>query len=104
MANQGPKSPDERPDPSPKHKDKHKCQMGIHYGALAATKWTNTSLTSKGMFFFFRNSIQTVVYLGTKLLGGSDKYLDAANPFQRTLYSLPQVCPDLACPSGSSRR
>ena len=27
---------------------------GIHYGALAATKWTNTSLTSKEMFFFLR--------------------------------------------------
>ena len=37
---------------------------GIHYSATAATRWTNTSLTSKEMFFFFRESIQTVVYLG----------------------------------------
>ena len=58
---------------------------GIHYGATAATKWTYTSLTSKEMFFFFRYSIQTVVYLGTKLLGGSHKSLDAANSFERTL-------------------
>ena len=58
---------------------------GIHYGATAATKWTNISLTSKEMFFFFRYSIQTVVYLGTKLLGGSHESLDAANPFQQSL-------------------
>ena len=31
-----------------------KCQGGIHYGATAATKWTNTSLTSKEIPFFFR--------------------------------------------------
>ena len=79
------KSPDERPHPSPKHKDKHKCQGGFHYGAVAATKWTNTSLTSKEMFFLLRYSIQTVVYLGMKLLRGSHESLDAANPFQRTL-------------------
>ena len=66
---------------------------GIQYGATAATKWTNTSLTSKEMFFLFRYSIQTVVYLGTKLLGGSQESLDAANPFQRTLYSLPPGVP-----------
>ena len=48
------KSPDERPHPSPKHKKKTKIPRGIHYGATAATKWTNTSLTSKEMFFFFR--------------------------------------------------
>ena len=58
---------------------------GILYGATAATKWTNTSLTSKEMFSFFRYSIQTVVYLDTKLLGGSHESLDAANSFQRTL-------------------
>ena len=33
---------------------KKKMPRGIHYGATAATKWTNTSLTSKEMFFFFR--------------------------------------------------
>ena len=38
----------------PKHKNKQKCQGGIIYGATAATKWTNTSLTSKEIFFFFR--------------------------------------------------
>ena len=42
------------------------------------------SLTSKEMFFLLRYSIQTVVYLGTKLLGGSHESLDAANPFQWT--------------------
>ena len=31
-----------------------KMPRGIHYGATAATKWTNTSLTSKEIFFFFR--------------------------------------------------
>ena len=45
------------------------------------------------MFFFLRYFIQTVVYLGRKLLGGSQKSLDAANPFQRTLYSLPPGVP-----------
>ena len=67
----------------PKHRNK-KMPRGIHYGVTAATKWTNLSLTSKEMFFFFRSSIQTVVYLSTKLLGGSNEFLDAANPFQRT--------------------
>ena len=62
---------------------------GIHYGATAATKWTNTSLTSKEMFSFFRYSIQTVVYLGTKLLGGSHESLDAANPFLTDLVKPP---------------
>ena len=57
---------------------------GIHYSATAATKWTNTSLTSKEMFFLFRYSIETVVYLGTKLLGGSHDSVDAANPFPQT--------------------
>ena len=66
---------------------------GIHYGAVAAIKWTNTSLTSKKMFFLLRYSIQTVVYLGTKLLRGSHESLDAANPFQRTFYSLPPGVP-----------
>ena len=66
---------------------------GIHYGATAATKWTNTSLTSKEMFFLLRYSIQTVVYLGTKLLGGSHESLDVANLFQRALYSLPRGVP-----------
>ena len=78
------KSPDERPHPYPKKKQT-KIPRGIHYGATAATKWTNTSLTSKEMFFFFTYSIQTVVYLGTKLLAGSHESLDAANYFQRTL-------------------
>ena len=78
------KSPNERPQPSPKHKDKQKCQSGSN-GAAEATKWTNTPLTSKKMFFFLKKSIQTVVYLGTKLLGGSHESLEAANPFQRTL-------------------
>ena len=36
-----------------KHRNKQNAK-GIHYGATAATKWTNTSLTSKEMFFFFR--------------------------------------------------
>ena len=41
----------------PKHRNKQNAKgdvQGIHYGATAATKWTNTSLTSKEMFFFFR--------------------------------------------------
>ena len=38
----------------PKHKNIQKMPRGIHYGAPAATKWTNTSLTSKEIFFFFR--------------------------------------------------
>ena len=38
----------------PSTKTKKNMQRGIHYGATAATKWTNTSLTSKEMFFFFR--------------------------------------------------
>ena len=62
-----------------------KVPRGIHYGAAAATKWTNASLTSKEMFFLLRYFIQTVVYLGTKLLGGSHESLEAANYFQRTL-------------------
>ena len=66
---------------------------GIHYCAAAATKPTNTSLTSKEMFFLLRYSIQTVVYLGTNLLGGSHESLDAANPLQRTLYSPPPGVP-----------
>ena len=61
--------------------------------ARAGSKWTKTSLTSKEMFFLLRYSIQTVVYLGTKLPGGSQESLDAANPFQRTLYSLPPGVP-----------
>ena len=32
----------------------NKMPRGIHYVATAATKWTNTSLTSKEMFFFFK--------------------------------------------------
>ena len=31
-----------------------KMPREIHYGATAANKWTNTSLTSKEMFLFFR--------------------------------------------------
>ena len=69
----------------PSTKTNKNAKRGDHYGATAATKWTNKSLASKEMFFFFRYSIQTVVYLGTKLLGGSHESLDAANPFQRTL-------------------
>ena len=45
-------------------------QGWLHYDAVAATKWT-TSLTSKEMVSLLRYSIQTVVYLGTKMLGGS---------------------------------
>ena len=63
----------------------NKNAKGDPLRCYCCTKWTNTSLTSKEMFFFFRYSIQTVVYLGTKLLGGSHESLDAANPFQRTL-------------------
>ena len=37
----------------PKHRNKQNAK-GIHYGATAATEWTNPSLTSKEMFFFFR--------------------------------------------------
>ena len=37
----------------PKHRNK-KMPRGIHYGATAATKWTNTSLTPKEILFFFR--------------------------------------------------
>ena len=85
MANQGPKIPGRTPSPVSQAQKQTKMPGGIHYGAIAATKWTNTSLTSKEMFFFFRYSIQTVVYLGTKLPGGSHESLDAANPFQRTL-------------------
>ena len=48
------KSPDERPHLSPHSQKQTKCQREIHYGATAATKWTNTSLTSKEIFFFFR--------------------------------------------------
>ena len=33
---------------------KNKNAKRIHYGATAATKWTNTSLTSKEMFFLLR--------------------------------------------------
>ena len=32
----------------------NKNAKGTHYGATAATKWTNTSLTSKEILFFFR--------------------------------------------------
>ena len=49
----------------------NKMPREIHYGAAAATEWTNTSLTSKEMFFLLRYSIQTVLYLSTKLLEGS---------------------------------
>ena len=66
---------------------------GIHYGATAETKWTNMSLTSKEMFSFCSYSIQTVVYLGKKLLRGSHESLDAAIPFLRTLESLPPGVP-----------
>ena len=85
MANQGPKIPGRTPSPVSQAQKQTKMPRGIHYGATAATKWTNTSLTSKEMFFFFRYSLQTVVYLGTKLLGGSHESLDAANSYQRTL-------------------
>ena len=74
----------------------HKANIdakGTHQGALAPTKWTSTSLTSEEIPFFFRYSIQTVVYFGTKLLGGSHESREAVNPFQRTLYSLPSGVP-----------
>ena len=67
----------------PNHRSKQNA-MGDPLWSTAATKWTNTSLTSKEMFFFFRYTIQTMVYLGTKLLGGSHESLDAAKSFQRT--------------------
>ena len=38
-------------------------------------------LDIQGDVHLLRYSIQTVVYLGTKLLGGSHESLDAANPF-----------------------
>ena len=77
---------------------------GIHHGAAAATKLINTSLTSKKMFFLLRYSIQTVVYLGMKLLGGSHESLDAANPFQRTLESLPPGVPGSGLQGWKRRR
>ena len=104
MANQGPTIPGLMPSPVSQAQKQTKMPRGVHHGAAAATKWTNTSLTSKEIFFFLRSFIQTVVYFGTKLLRGSHKSLDAASPFQRTLYSLPPGVPGLACPSGSSRR
>ena len=52
-------------------------------------KWTKTSFTSRLISFFLRWSSNTVVYLGTKLLGGSHESREAAIPFQRTWYSLP---------------
>ena len=73
------------PSPVSQAQKQTRIPTRIHHGATAATKWTNTSLTSKEMFFFLKYSIQTVVYLGTKLLEGSHESLDAANPFQRTL-------------------
>ena len=84
MANQGGKIPGWAPSPVSVAQKQTKMPRGIHYSGTAVTKRTNTSLTSKEMFFFFRYSIQTVVYLGTKLLGGPHESLDAANPFQRT--------------------
>ena len=63
----------------------NKTPRGTHHGAAAATKWTNTSSTSKEIFSFLRYSIRTAVYLGTKMLGGFHESLEAANPFQRTL-------------------
>ena len=98
------KSPDESPHPSPKHKNKHICQGGNDYGALAAAKWTNTSLKSKEIFFFLRYSIRTVVYPGTKLLGGSHEPRDAAFPSDGLYKASSQVSPGPAYPSGPSRR
>ena len=54
MANQGPKTPRVTPSPVSQAQKQTKMPRGIHYGAAAATKWTNTSLTSKEMFFFLR--------------------------------------------------
>ena len=42
------------PSPVSQAQKQTKMPRGIHYGATAATKWTNTSLTSKEMFLFFR--------------------------------------------------
>ena len=93
MANQGTKIPGLTPSAVSQAQKQTKKPEWIHHGAAAATKWTNTSLTSEEMFFFLRQSIQTVVFLGTKLLGGSHESLDAANLFQQTLYSLPPGVP-----------
>ena len=77
---------------------------GIHYGAAAATEWTNTSLTSKEMFFLLRYSIQTVVYLGMKLLGGFTNPWMQQIPSNGLSKASPQASSGLACRSGSSRR
>ena len=37
-----------------KHRNKQNAKGGHSYQATAATKWANTSLTSKEIFFFFR--------------------------------------------------
>ena len=93
MANQGPRIPGLAPSPVSQAQKQTKMPRWIHHGAAAATKLTNMSLTSKEMFFFLRQSIETVVYLGTKLLGGSHESLDAANAFQKIFYSLPPGVP-----------
>ena len=54
MANQGPIIPGLTPAPVPQAQKQTKMPRWIHHGATAATKWTNTSLTSKEMFFFLR--------------------------------------------------
>ena len=54
MANQGPKIPKITPSPVSQAQKRTKMPNRIHHGAAAATNWTNTSLTSKEMFFFLR--------------------------------------------------
>ena len=48
-----PKTPGLTPSPVSQELKQTKMPKGIHYGALAATKWTNRSLTSKEMFLCF---------------------------------------------------
>ena len=49
-----PKNPQIKPSAVSQAQKQTKMPRGTHYGALAATKWTNMSLTSKDLFFFFR--------------------------------------------------
>ena len=54
MANQVPKIPGLTPSLVSQAQKQTKMPRWIHHGAAAATKWTNTSLTSKQMFFSLR--------------------------------------------------
>ena len=54
MANQGPKIPWMNALTRLPSTETNKNAKETHYGATAATKWTNTSLTSKEIFFFLR--------------------------------------------------